>query len=314
MKIKEFAVRLTENWPAKILSFAFAIILVQFYKSSLLEKKYFSVPLVIENSSDFVLASDIQRVVKVSVWGNASDLAPIKEEDLVAVLDIAGIDSEVEYRIPVKTRIKGITLDSDSIEITVQPGEIKVKLEKILAKRIAVKLALRGSPLENYEIYESSVDPSSIEITGPHSEINKIEEAYTAPISVDNRRAGIVGTVDIFNSNPLISIVGNSKVSYSVKIREILQMKSFTDIQIYFEDLKDEFEVVSEIPAGTMTVRGTKNALAEWELPSNALKILCTNLKEPGIYNLPVQAIVPGRLELIDANPKNIQIEVKKRR
>ncbi len=281
MKIKEFAVRLTENWPAKILSFAFAIILVQFYKSSLLEKKYFSVPLVIENSSDFVLASDIQRVVK---------------------------------GIPVKTRIKGITLDSDSIEITVQPGEIKVKLEKILAKRIAVKLALRGSPLENYEIYESSVDPSSIEITGPHSEINKIEEAYTAPISVDNRRAGIVGTVDIFNSNPLISIVGNSKVSYSVKIREILQMKSFTDIQIYFEDLKDEFEVVSEIPAGTMTVRGTKNALAEWELPSNALKILCTNLKEPGIYNLPVQAIVPGRLELIDANPKNIQIEVKKRR
>jgi len=29
------------------------------------------------------------------------------------------------------------------------------------------------------------------------------------------------------------------------------------------------------------------------------------------VYSLPVQAVIPGKLSLIDANPKNIQFEVK---
>lgn len=41
MKIKKIFDRLAENWLAKVISFALAIVLVQLYKGSLLEKKIF---------------------------------------------------------------------------------------------------------------------------------------------------------------------------------------------------------------------------------------------------------------------------------
>ena len=63
MKIKKILDRLTENWLAKVISFALAIVLVQLYKGSLLEKKYFYIPLVIENSGDLVPAVNIPRLV-----------------------------------------------------------------------------------------------------------------------------------------------------------------------------------------------------------------------------------------------------------
>ena len=93
----------------------------------------------------------------------------------------------------------------------------------------------------------------------------------------------------------------------------MLETKTFQDIKLYFDGLSDELEIPSEIPPGNVTVRGAKSVVAAWKPALNALRVLCGNIEKEGIYSLPVQAVIPGKLELIDANPKNIQIEVKKR-
>ncbi len=312
MKFKKIFNKAIDNWPAKILSFAFAIILVQFYKSSLLEKRYFSVPLVLENNGYLVPASNIPRIVKVSVWGNTLDLAPIKEDDIIAFVDISSIKTEGEYSIPIKTKIKGTTEDSDSIEIGVHPGELKIKLEKGLSKIVPIKLSLQGTPLENYEVYQSEIHPESVEISGPYSEVSKIEELFTNPVSIDNRKSSFTGYVDIFNANTMISL-GSSQFSYSVMIRGEVQIKEYKDLPLFFENLSNEFEIVSESPKGMISVRGSKIILEDWKPPRNVLRVQCEDISKEGTYNLPVQAIIPGKFERIDANPQNVKIEVKKK-
>ncbi len=314
MKIKKILNRAIENWPAKIISFAIAIILMQFYKSSLLEKKYFSVPLVIENTGELVPASSIPRIIKVSVWGNKTDLAPIKDDDIIASIDISDIKKEGLHNIPIKPKIKGIPRDTNSIEVRVIPKELKIKLEKTLSKQVPIKLSLRGTPLDNYEIYLSETDPETVEITGPYSEVEEVEEFFTNPISLDNRRSSFSGSVDIFNPNTMVTIIGSSQINYSIKIREEVEMKEYTALNILFDNLSPELEITSEIPEGRVLVQGAKSALKNWTPPANVLRVNCANITKEGSYNLPVQAVIPGRLKRIDASPKNVKIEVKKKK
>ena len=311
MKIRKIFDRLAENWLAKVISFALAIVLVQLYKGSLLEKKYFYAPLVIENSGDLVPAVNIPRLVKVSVWGDSTVIAPIMEEHITAYMDLSAISSPGEYRIPIQAKIKGLASNISDFEVEVEPSDITLTLEESLSKRVNVRLNLGGVPAENYEVYERDVDPATVEIKGPHSVVSQIEEMLTNSVQIDNRKTGFSGYVEVFASNPLVSVIGTSRIAYSIKIREIVSLQTYEEIALYFENLNEKFEVVTDSVLGNITVKGTKSNIASWTLPENVLRVNCSNITKPGVYSLPVQAVIPGKLSLIDANPKNIQFEVK---
>ena len=311
MKIRKIFDRLAENWLAKVISFALAIVLVQLYKGSLLEKKYFYAPLVIENSGDLVPAVNIPRLVKVSVWGDSTVIAPIMEEHITAYMDLSAIGSPGEYRIPIQAKLKGLASNISDFEVEVEPSDITLTLEESLSKRVNVRLNLGGVPAENYEVYERDVDPATVEIKGPHSVVSQIEEMLTNSVQIDNRKTGFSGYVEVFASNPLVSVIGTSRIAYSIKIREIVSLQTYEEIALYFENLNEKFEVVTDSVLGNITVKGTKSNIASWTLPENVLRVNCSNITKPGVYSLPVQAVIPGKLSLIDANPKNIQFEVK---
>lgn len=311
MKIRKIFDRLAENWLAKVISFALAIVLVQLYKGSLLEKKYFYAPLVIENSGDLVPAVNIPRLVKVSVWGDSTVIAPIMEEHITAYMDLSAISSPGEYRIPIQAKLKGLASSISDFEVEVEPSDIKLTLEESLSKRVNVRLNLGGVPAENYEVYERDVDPATVEIKGPHSVVSQIEEMLTNSVQIDNRKTGFSGYVEVFASNPLVSVIGTSRIAYSIKIREIVSLQTYEEIALYFENLNEKFEVVTDSVLGNITVKGTKSNITSWVPPENVLRVNCSNITKPGVYSLPVQAVIPGKLTLIDANPKNIQFEVK---
>lgn len=313
MSFKKVLDAVVENWPAKVLSLAFALILAQFYKGTLLERKYLSVPLVIENANDLVPAVTLPKTVKVSVWGESAGVASIREDDIAVYLDFSVFDAEGEYQVPVQTRKRGTAANVSPLEITVVPSEFDVRLEKSISKKVDVRLALKGTPSEGYEIYETGVDPAIVEISGPASVVSKITDVSTNNIRMESRKTGFSGYIDILRTNSLVSIAGTGKIAYSVKIREIVNTKTFENINLYFENLGDGLEVVSAIPAGRITVKGAKSLLASWTPPANVLTVSCADISQPGIYSLPVRPAVLGKASLVEAEPKNVQIEVKLR-
>ena len=233
------------------------------------------------------------------------------EEHITAYMDLSSISGPGEYRIPIQAKLKGFASDVTDFEVEVDPSDIKLTLEESLSKRVNVRLNLGGVPAENYEVYERDVDPATVEIKGPHSVVSQIEEMLTNSVQIDNRKTGFSGYVEVFASNPLVSVIGTSRIAYSIKIREIVSLQTYEEIALYFENLNEKFEVVTDSVLGNFTVKGTKSNIASWTLPENVLRVNCSNITKPGVYSLPVQAVIPGKLTLIDANPKNIQFEVK---
>lgn len=73
MNIKQILLRLTENWPVKIICLVFAVFLSEFYRGNLLDKRYLIVPLTVVNDGPLTPAEQYPTKIKVTLWEKPSE-------------------------------------------------------------------------------------------------------------------------------------------------------------------------------------------------------------------------------------------------
>ena len=146
MNIKQILLRLTENWPAKIICLVFAVFLSEFYRGTLLDKRYLSVPLTIENNGLLTPAEQYPAKIKVSIWGDAIGIGSIDENDIIAFINISDFKTEGTYRIPIKTRLAGTVTPLGNMEISTEPAILTLRLATSIRKQVPVTLSLKGIP------------------------------------------------------------------------------------------------------------------------------------------------------------------------
>jgi len=176
MNIKQILLRLTENWPAKIICLVFAVFLSEFYRGTLLDKRYLIVPLTIENNGLLTPAEQYPAKIKVSIWGDAIGIGSIDENDIIAFINISDFKTEGTYRIPIKTRLAGTVTPLGNMEISTEPAILTLRLATSIRKQVPVTLSLKGIPADGYEVTESSLEPAAVEIEGPAELVEKINE------------------------------------------------------------------------------------------------------------------------------------------
>jgi hypothetical protein len=108
-------------------------------------------------------------------------------------------------------------------------------------------------------------------------------------------------------------IEGSGNVAVDVAINEKILIRQFQDIPLYFENLDPSLTVIETGLTGRLTLKGTEANLSQWTLPDTALSVFCENIGSPGIYSLPVHAIVPGRFEIQETFPSDVQFTVKRK-
>ena len=311
MNIKQILLHLTENWPVKIICLVFAVFLSEFYRGTLLDKRYLIVPLTIENDGALVPAEQYPAKIKVTVWGDATAIASIDEQDISAFINISDFQTEGTYRIPIETRLLGTVTPLGNIEISTEPSILTLALAAGIHKRVPVTLSLKGIPADGYEVTESSLEPATVEITGPTALVEKVTELATEPLSIEARTNGFSGTASIINDDPLISIVGKAQVQSTVKIKETTIQKQFDNIPIYFEKPNKALSITADKKTGSLEIHGPKKLLETWSPSENILTVSCESITEPGVYTLsvvPVLSVEYSKLKILQVNPKSVQI------
>ena len=313
MTSKRLIDRILEDWPVKIICFALALLLFLFYRMSNLEERFFSVPLQLEQNENLVPATTYPRMIKITLRGESNAIYPIVEDDVEAFIDLSGYNSEGEFSIAVQTRLKGTALDVDPLEVKADPEEITLRLEPRMVKKVSVIPGFKGYPETGYEFGGYTLSPSAVEVSGPRSAIERFSDIVTDTIDLSGRNISFNGTVALVNRSPLVSISGDGRVEYRVTISPIMIVRNFTDVPFYFADLDPAFEVETDIASGTIQLKGAQNELSDWSLPENALTVVCENVKEPGIYSLPVKVVIPRAYETVNNTPEQIQLTVTRK-
>lgn len=313
MKWREFFIRFAKNWPAKVISLVLALLLAQFYRGSLLEKRLLVVPLHVTNHEYLVLAEQYPQRIHIQLWGEGQYINSIREDDISASLDLSNLKSGGTHRITIQVRLNGISTIIDPIEINPEPESLLLKIEQGMRKEVPVTLALKGIPADGYEITETSLNPAHIEIHGPVSLIEKTNSLFTEELLIENRTNSFSGTATVVNHEPLIGLTGSLQVQYTVKMRELTAVRTVETVPIHIENLSARFKITSAPQFGILKIQGTKSIVEAWNIPEPMLSVVCSGITEPGEYTLPVipaDILTSSNFRIKNFEPQSIQITV----
>lgn len=311
MNIKQILLHITENWPVKIICLVLAVFLSEFYRGTLLDRRSLIIPLTVKTDGHLVPAEQYPAKIKVTIWGDATGIGSIGENDITAFINISDFKTEGTYRIPIKTRLTGTVVPIGNMEISTEPTILTLRLATNIRKQVPVSLSLRGIPADGYEVTESSLEPAAIDIEGPAERVEQINELVTEPLSIEARTNGFSGTVAIINDDPLISIVGKAQVQSTVKINETTIQKKFDNIPIYFEKQNEGLSITADKKTGSLEIQGPKKLLETWSPAENILTVSCESITEQGVYMLPVVPVLSAaysKLKILQISPKSVQI------
>lgn len=313
MTVKNFTEKLLENWPAKIVCLTLALLLFMFYHMSTLEQRVFSVPLRIQTNGDLVPAASYPRTVTVRLRGEMDTLYPIEEKDISVFVDLSALEREGEFRFPLQVRIAGAAGSEEVLESSVEPSEILIRVESRTVKKVPVVPNFAGYPEAGYEFDGYLINPVSVEVSGPRTVVEGIEEMQTEPIDLSGRNAGFDGTALLVNRNTLIAVSSGGTVEYRVRISPTIISRTVSGIPLRFDSLDERLFISGGSEPGVLTVRGRQIDLADDSALQDALRVNARNIVSPGIYSLPVTVALPEGMEALDYSPREVQITVTRK-
>jgi hypothetical protein len=302
--------RIAENWLAKVLSIALAIILFAFHRMGSLEDRFFSVPLNVEISSTLAPASSYTRIVRITLRGDATSIYPILEDDIEAYVDLKGYDAPGLYRAPVQIRKLGTALGVEPLEISVDPIEISLELDQKMSKYVPLSANLRGSVQAGYNLISYTLTPAQVVVDGPLTLLGNITELSTDYIDLGDRNEDFSVTVNILNRDPLLVIRGNGAAEFRGFVRRAVPVRNFSELPLTVRNLAARFTADLDVKAGAVRLEGDEDRLDAFVPPPDFLYVDASGITEPGTYTLPVRAAAPEGFNLLRQEPQEAALIV----
>lgn len=309
MKSSRVAERITNNWPAKILSVAAAVLLFFFYRISTLEQRYITVPLDVVANGYYTPSAPLPATVRVTLRGKADTIFGIREADIEAYVDLTTFRGEGIYRVPVQIRKKGSALDVD-VEIRVDPIDVAVTLERAVQKTVQVFANVKGFPARGYQLGQYLLTPDRVVIEGPQSRVGSIADVSTGPIDLAGKTADFTTRVDLDVSDPTVRVIGNDSVEFHGIVQPIVIIKTIEPIDIVPMDLAPDLRLKADVTTGSIRVQGNQLAIERIKPGDITLTVDCAQIRGPGVHVLPTKPSVPAGISVLGFSPQTVSLTI----
>lgn len=308
---RKLLARVVEKWPAKVLSVAAALILFVFHQMSILESRFFSVPLRLEIGGELVPVSAYPQMVRVTLRGEPNSIYPIAEDDIEVYIDLSKHTAPGWYRSPVQFRKKESALEVEPLEISVDPMEVSIQLDRRISKSVPLSADTRGNVGEGFELVSRSLTPDQVTIEGPQGALASLVELSTEAIDLEGRNGSFTQAARILNPDPRISIRGNGTAEFQAIIRPLVPAMNIEGIPITVKGLDPRFEANLDGATGSVRLEGRRELLDMFVPAPDFLSVDCSALRAPGAYILPVQIDhLPGGLKPARREPLELRLTV----
>jgi len=302
--------RLFNKWPAKMISFALAMMVFAFHRLSTLTTRMLSVPLVVETSSALVPASPYPQSVRINIRGEDNSIRAISDNDIEAFVDFRRQETEGFYRAPIQIRKKGSALGVEPLEVSVKPLEIFLQLDVRTSQTITVVADIQGKVASGFDFVDHSVSPGEIVVSGPMGILENLQEIKTEPIVLDGRRSDFSIEVSVAKDNPFLSFRGNGMVEFQGRILPSVPVRNIDDIPIVISGLDPRFEMESVNASGSIRFEGNFSQIDTFSPAPGLLSVDCSGISAAGTYSLPIVANLPIGLFLIRQEPEELVVVV----
>lgn len=304
MKRKNILKSLFENWPVKVLSILAAILLFVFNRWN--TEKIFNIPLEIQRPAGYAIANEYPKSVQIILRG-LGDLGDLREGDLRVSADLTEHKEEGTVSKVVQIQKRGAALNIGDLDIEINPNIIEFELEKEFIKSVPIEPLIKGTPAHGYTLESPTISPSRVTIAGPRSYIQKIDTIFTEEIDITDRKSNISMRMNLLIDSPL-EAKSASEVEFHLVISEAVSEKEYDNIDIIYIDLSPELIVASKLPTGKIKLQARQLLLEEIVQSQVRLIVDCSNITDPGEYELTPKPDVPAGAIVLKYEPQTLTI------
>jgi len=263
------------------------------------------IPLEFSNlPADLELVGDPPNVVDVRVRGSSGALNRIAAGELVAVMDLRSarpgrrlfhLDGS-DVRSPFGVEV--VQVNPSSLSVTFEPSGTKV---------VPIVPAVEGEPADGFVVGTVTANPSTVEVLGPVSVLERMTQAITEPVSVSGASAPVTETVNVGVPDAAARLRTPETARVSVAVGPAPVEWSVSGIVVKPINGIGRVDVVPS--SITAWVRGPREAMTSDGSMFDAT-VDVEGLKA-GEFGLPVSIVAPSRVGVVRLEPSEVKVRVR---
>lgn len=216
---------LFESLPLKLVSLGLAALLWFLIAGEKTSEIGVAAPVELQNfPRELELTGEAVNQVEVRLRGSPGMIQRIVPGDVSAQVDLAGV-GEGEHIVHLTE--ESIRMPFGVQMVKVSPAELILNLERTVQKVLPVRPRLAGEPSAGYAVAAVTSDPAEVRVAGPRTRVEAARSAHTEPVAVAGATGGVQRQVTVGLEDPLLRIVGDSRVRVVVRVEPRAETRAF---------------------------------------------------------------------------------------
>ena len=266
------------------------------------------VPLEYQNIPEGLeIVGDSPGSVDVRLRGPSGALGRLEAGEVVAVLDLklARPGQRLFHLLTDQVRVPwGIQVSQ------VSPPTVSLEFERSGRKLVPIVPSVEGEPAAGHVAGKVTTSPATVEVLGPESRLDRITEATTEPVSIQNARAPVrdVVTVGVVDSALRLSEARTATVTVEIVPAPI--ERTMRDVHVTGRNLPPGMSARFTPATVDVIVRGSREAVAALGNVDVQALVDLSNL-QPGRYVLPVKGESGPASGVVRTEPASVQVRIR---
>lgn len=295
---------LFKNWSSKLVSLILAVGLWYYAvgEEGIEVTRSIPVEIKVEQENMRVVGKPI-RVVLATLQAPRALLANLASGELKAEHIIKKVQAPGDYSFRLESR--EIQLPSEKIRVVkIEPEALVVRIDEIIVQKLEVEPVFLGEPAIGYRLDPAKIqlDPRSVLVEGPKSQLEKVDKIKTQPIDVVGRVRSFRKTVRLAEE-PGLKLLSESWVDVYLPIEEVVGERMFEAVPVRVLSKAGPAIPASVVPTElNVILRGSAPSLEKLEAGQILLYADVSELAE-GSHEVPLQLVLPELTSLKEPLP-----------
>lgn len=230
LRLKQIQSLWTKEWILKFISLCLASLLWYFVGGEDKVDKNVMIPIeVINLPRDLVISNQYKKEVEVTVNGPRSLILDINKMEITRQVDLSDSKPGSEVVDIAKESIKmprGISVER------VQPSSIILSLDKLIQNDFPINPVTIGEVPAGFKLIKLAIEPASISITGPQSQLSNFEALKTLEINLASIRESTQLQIPLDLEPAIVELIGETSVTADIVIARQMVVKKFVDLPV----------------------------------------------------------------------------------
>ncbi|NCC50735.1 MAG: hypothetical protein EOM20_05905 [Spartobacteria bacterium] len=307
---KFFLLRIvTENKSLKLLALVLAVITWYAIQGVInFEIDLIDVPLRIELDKGWAVLDRTADEVDILFKGSQEDLLRLNRDYVEVLLDLRGDDIRGVTELTITPDMVRVPAGIRIVDI--RPNRISISLDQEGAKTVPVKVEMKGTMPDGYEVEKVVCTPAAVVVKGPLQRISEIERVRTVPLVLDNRHFSFDERLALASpSEHWTAQMEPEKVKVEVTVNAHTATRLISGVDVHALIKSNYGAGLSIAPARVdVTLKGREEALARLSAKELNAYVECAGLEPAARYELPVRVDVPPDVAVSSIEPSTVNV------